>query len=53
MVSPGERARADQIRAGLSETLREVCTCGDCPTDEQVRAALALDDAELVALVDE
>lgn len=44
-------ARADQLRAALSGALDEPCTCGECPTDEQVRALLALDDDDLVRAI--
>jgi len=50
-VTPAERARADQIRAALIEALADECSCGLCPTDEQIRAALALDDAALLQTV--
>jgi hypothetical protein len=48
MLTPAQLARADQIRAALRESLVIECDCGHCPTDEQIRAALALDDESLL-----
>lgn len=45
-------ARADQLRASIREALDLPCTCSSCPTDEDLRELLQLDDWQLVQLVD-
>lgn len=50
-MKPSETARADQVRAALRHALAAPCSCDDCPTDEDLQAALALDDAALLALI--
>jgi hypothetical protein len=45
-------ARADQIRAQLAEALVAPCSCGECPTDAEIRAALALSDEALLTLLE-
>lgn len=52
-MTPQEVARVDQLRAGLTEALANPCQCGDCPSDEQMRLLLALDDQTLLVLLQE
>lgn len=49
-MTPYEVARVDQIRATLRHALAAECACGECPTTEQLQAALALPDEDLLAL---
>lgn len=49
MLTPLEVARVDQARAGLLEAADAPCDCGDCPTAEQLRLLLTLDDEALLA----
>lgn len=47
-LTPAERAWVDQVRASAEEALTVPCDCGTCPTDEQLRATLALSDEDLL-----
>jgi len=50
-VTPRDRARVDQARAGFREALTKACSCDDCPTDEQIRAVLALSDEQMLQVL--
>lgn len=39
------------IRQEARRALCDPCTCGQCPTDEDLRAILALTDAELWVMI--
>jgi hypothetical protein len=52
-MTPQEVARVDQLRAGFTEALATPCQCGDCPSDQQMRDLLALDDETLLVLIHE
>lgn len=47
-MTPDEIHRSDQARAGLTEALAHPCSCGDCATDDELRALLALPDDQLL-----
>lgn len=47
-MTPGELARVDRLRAGLLDTLKSPCDCGECLTDDQLRTLLACTDEELL-----
>lgn len=47
-MTPQKVARVDQLRAGLLEAAETPCQCGDCPTTDQLRLLLSLDDTALL-----
>lgn len=49
---PAMTAWLDQFRAYLAHALLQECTCGECPSDEEIRALIALSDTQLEFLLD-
>lgn len=51
-MTPAQQARVDQVRAGLRDAVRLPCTCGECATVEQMQAALAMTDEQLLEVIE-
>lgn len=50
-MSPVEQAIADQMRAAIKDALENhPYTCNECPSDEDLRAALLLADEDLILI---
>lgn len=50
-MMPRDVAFVDQVRAALKSALGTKCDCGHCPTEEQIRHALGLDDEALLRVM--
>ena len=51
MTKVALKAKADQVRAQIRDTMATPCRCGDCPTDEQLQHLLDATDEDLMAAV--